>query len=303
MAVLQGILSVLCTPFQENGSLDKKSLIRLVEHNLSWEVDGLVCFGLASEIYKLSDRERDEMLELVVEIAAGSVPVIAGTEHSGVETAAIRSQDAARAGAAAVMLYPPTFVKLAPSQVKEYYEEISQKAGVPIIIQDAPAWTDVPLPVDLLVEIKKIAPRVEYVKVEAPPTAPKMAALLEQGLTPLGGYGALHLFEELSAGITGTMPGCSLPGLYCDLWQLHDSARRAECWELFTRALPLLSFQLGSLDLYVAVQKTLLTRIGVLSSSRLRRPGVKMTPAQIEWLDFLMEKTGMDSYLGARPQR
>ena len=203
MAVLQGILSVLCTPFQENGSLDKKSLIRLVEHNLSWEVDGLVCFGLASEIDKLSDRERDEMLELVVEIAAGSVPVIAGTEHSGVETAAIRSQDAARAGAAAVMLYPPTFVKLAPSQVKEYYEEISQKAGVPIIIQDAPAWTDVPLPVDLLVEIKKIAPRVEYVKVEAPPTAPKMAALLEQGLTPLGGYGALHLFEELSAGITG----------------------------------------------------------------------------------------------------
>ena len=56
MAGLQGILSVLCTPFQEDGSIDKKSLKRLVEHNLSWGVDGLVCFGLASEIYKLSDR-------------------------------------------------------------------------------------------------------------------------------------------------------------------------------------------------------------------------------------------------------
>ena len=301
MAGLQGILSVLCTPFQENGSIDKKSLIRLVEHNLSWGVDGLVCFGLASEIYKLSDEEREQILELVVEIAASSVPVIAGTEHSGVETAAAKSQDAARAGAAAVMLYPPTFVKPTPSQVKEYYEEISQKAGVPVIIQDAPAWTGVPLPVDLLVQIKESASRVEYVKVEAPPTAPKMAALLEHGLTPLGGYGALHLFEELAQGITGTMPGCSLPGLYRDLWKLHSSGRQAECWELFTRALPLLSFQLGSLDLYVEVQKTLLTRIGVLSSAHLRRPGVTMTPGQIEWLHFLMQRTGMDSYLGARP--
>ena len=122
-------------------------------------------------------------------------------------------------------------------------------------------------------------------------------------MVPLGGYGALHLFEELAQGITGTMPGCSLPGLYHDLWQLHSSGRQAECWELFTRALPLLSFQLGSLDLYVTVQKTLLTRIGVLSSARLRRPGVTMTPGQIEWLDFLMERTGMDSYLGACPQR
>ena len=283
--------------------MDKKSLIRLVEHNLSWGVDGLVCFGLASEIYKLSDREREEMLGLVVEIAAGSVPVIAGTEHSGVETAAIRSQDAARAGATAVMLYPPTFVKPTPSQVKEYYEEVSEKAGVPIIIQDAPAWTGVPLPVDLLVQIKNSAPRVEYVKVEAPPTAPKMAALLEQGLTPLGGYGALHLLEELSVGVAGTMPGCSLPGLYRDLWQLHHAGRQTACWELFGRALPLLSFQMGSLDLCVEVHKTLLTRIGVLSSSRLRRPGVEMTGGQIKWLDFLIEKTGMDSYLGSRPQR
>ena len=105
------------------------------------------------------------------------------------------------------MLYPPMFVRPTPSQVKEYYEEISQKVRVPIIIQDAPTWTGVHLPVDLLFQIKKSASRVECVKVEAPPTAPKMSALLEQGLTPLGGYGALHLFEEMTAGVTGTMPG------------------------------------------------------------------------------------------------
>ncbi len=298
---LQGILSVLCTPFHEDGSIDEASLVRLVEHNLAWGVDAIVCFGLAGEIYKLTDLDRHKILAAVVHAVDGAVPVIAGTEHTGTEGAVARSRGAQEAGAAAVMVYPPTFVKPNRDQVIEYYQAISEAIEIPIVIQDAPAWTGVPLPVELLITVARHAPQVRYVKVEAPPTSPKIAALNEAQILPLGGYGALHLAEELTHGIRGTMPACAYPGFFKELWRAHEAGDRDTVWSLFTRILPLTSFQMGSLDLLVAVQKILLSRIGVLSSARLRRPAVSINQAQLEWLDLLLERTGIGPYLKQRP--
>ena len=102
-----GVLSVLCTPFHDDGRVDLPSVRRHVEHSISAGADGVVVFGLAGEIYKLSDAERELILAAAVEAASG-VPVIAGSEHSGIEAAVDRSIRATELGASALMLYPPT---------------------------------------------------------------------------------------------------------------------------------------------------------------------------------------------------
>ncbi len=112
--VPSGVLSVLSTPFTKDGQLDRPAIKRLVEHNLEQGVHGIVCFGLASEVYKLADRERSDLLQIVVETVDGAVPVVAGTEHNGTEAAVQRSVDAQELGADALMMYPPTFVKPSP---------------------------------------------------------------------------------------------------------------------------------------------------------------------------------------------
>jgi dihydrodipicolinate synthase/N-acetylneuraminate lyase len=298
---LEGVLSVLCTPFHEDGTLDVASLERLIEHNISWGVSGVVCFGLAGEIYKLTDPERATVLDAVVARVAGRVPVIAGTEHTSIEGAVQRTRWAENAGADAVMVYPPTFVKPDADGVLEYYTELSASSSLPIIVQDAPAWTGVSLPLELLGRIRGRCHTVTHVKVEAPPTAPKLAQLPRYDLRPVGGYGALHLGEELLAGIDATMPGCAMPGLYVDIMAAHARGDDDQAWSLYTDALPLLTFQMGGLDVFVAAQKLVLHRIGVLASTRLRRPGAALTADQVAWLDRVIDHRGLSRYVGLGP--
>jgi 2-keto-3-deoxy-L-arabinonate dehydratase len=296
--MLEGVLSVLCTPFHDDGQLDIPSLERLIEHNLSWGVSGVVCFGLAGEIYKLTDPERATVLDAAVAQVAGRVPVIAGTEHTSVEGAIQRTRWAEDAGADAVMVYPPTFVKPSADGVLEYYTALSASSSLSIIVQDAPAWTGISLPLELLSRIREHCPTVTHVKVEAPPTAPKLSQLPRYDLRPVGGYGALYLGEELAAGIDATMPGCAMPGLYVDIMTEHARGHADTAWSLYTDALPLLTFQMGGLDVFVAAQKLILHRIGVLSSTRLRRPGTALTAEQIAWLDRVIDHRGLSRYVG-----
>ncbi len=298
---LRGVLSVLCTPFGDDGSLDEASLRRLVDHQLGWGVDAIVVFGLAGELYKLTDDERRRVLLAVVEQAGGAAPVIAGAEHSGFESAVTRAREAVEIGADALMVYPPTFVKPDAEGIVEYYEAIATAAGVPIVVQDAPAWTGVPLPIDLLVGLAERSPYLRWVKVEAPPAAAKIRSLRAAGIHVLGGYGALHLGEDLYAGIQAVMPGCALPGLYRDIWRSHEAGDEVAAFGRYAAALPLLVFQMSSLDVFVAIQKQLLCEIGVLSSARLRRPGHELDAHQKQWLEELVARTDLRPYLGSPP--
>jgi 4-hydroxy-tetrahydrodipicolinate synthase len=287
---IAGVMTVLPTPFARNGEVDVASLKRLVDHAITEGSDGLVCFGLASELYKLSDSERTEILRAVLEHVAGRVPVIAGSESNSIETAAARTAEYCAAGVTAVMVLPPTFVKPDEATVVDYYRAVAAAAGdASVIVQDAPSWTGVPLPVGVLRRVREHAPNVTHVKVENPPNQPKIAALAEAGFTCVGGYGALHLLEDVSAGVCGVMYGAGSIRSMVALWEAatHDSQR---AWPLFEKLLPLLAFQMSSLDLFIAVQKYLLHRAGVIASTTVRRPGYELTEHHIDWLEQLLRR-------------
>ena len=65
MTEIGGVLPVLVVPFKKDATIDFESIPRLVEHCLSNEIQGLVIFGLASELYKLTDSERVEILKML----------------------------------------------------------------------------------------------------------------------------------------------------------------------------------------------------------------------------------------------
>jgi len=292
-----GVLSVLCTPFHDDGRVDLQSVRRHVEHSISAGADGVVVFGLAGEIYKLSDAEREAILIAAVEAASG-IPVIAGSEHSGIEAAVERSGRATELGASGLMLYPPTFVPPTPAEIVAYYREIGTETGLPLIVQDAPSWTRVSLPVSLLAEIVEETPCPVSVKVEAPPTAPKLRAVAAVGAPGIGGYGALHLPEEFEAGIVGCMPGSAVPKLYVEMWKTLQTDLSAGL-EMHARVLPLLNFQISSLDVFVSIQKQLLHEQGVLSSAYMRRPGKQLDTNQRAWLERLVNVCGLAEWLGS----
>ena len=300
MNKISGVLPVLAVPFNKDGSLDLDSIPKLVEHCISNKANGVVIFGLASELYKLNDSERIQILEKVISSVNSRVPVIVGTEHSGTLAAVARSIEAEKLGASALMLYPPTFIKPDEANVLSYFKAVGSAVKIPIIIQDAPAWTGVPLPVSLLSRIIKEQPNVCYIKLESPPIGDKAKLLKSEGFKIIAGYGAIHLMEDLTAGIDGFMPGCSLPGIFVEINDLFKSGNVEKARTLYQLVLPLLTFQLTSLDTFIEIQKLLLKQLKIFSTSYCREPHVPISSERIDYLNLLLAEIGLKELEGVR---
>ena len=300
MNEISGVLPVLAVPFNKDGSLDLESIPRLVEHCINNKANGVVIFGLASELYKLNDSERIQILQKVISSVNSRVPVIVGTEHSGTSAAVARSIEAEKLGASALMLYPPTFIKPDEANVLSYFKAVGSAVKIPIIVQDAPAWTGVPLPVALLSRIIKEQPNVCYIKLESPPIGDKSKLLKSEGFKIIAGYGAIHLMEDLTAGIDGFMPGCSLPGIFVEINDLFNSGNVEKARTLYQLVLPLLTFQLTSLDTFIEIQKLLLKHLQIFSTSYCREPHIPISSERIEYLNVLLAEIGLKEQEGVR---
>ena len=300
MNEISGVLPVLAVPFNKDGSLDLESIPRLVEHCINNKANGVVIFGLASELYKLNDNERIQILEKVISSVNSRVPVIVGTEHSGTVAAVARSIEAEKLGASALMLYPPTFIKPDEANVLSYFKAVGSAVKIPIIIQDAPAWTGVPLPVSLLSRIIREQPNVCYIKLESPPIGDKAKLLKSEGFKIIAGYGAIHLMEDLTAGIDGFMPGCSLPGIFVEINDLFKSGNVEKARTLYQIVLPLLTFQLTSLDTFIEIQKLVLKHLQIFSTSYCREPHIPISSERIDYLNLLLAEIGLKELEGVR---
>src|SRR4030095_13949612 len=93
-----GVYSVLPTPFTPSGDFDPESLARVIDLFLSDGVNGFTALGVTSEVARLTDAERDRVLDTVLVQVNGRVPVVAGTTAEGVRTCIELTRRAGRAG-------------------------------------------------------------------------------------------------------------------------------------------------------------------------------------------------------------
>jgi 4-hydroxy-tetrahydrodipicolinate synthase len=285
---LKGVWPVLAIPFLDNGEVDEQSLRREIDFELEQGVDGLVLFGLASETYKLSEQERVQLVEITVSHVRNRVPIIAGTEHTGSEVAAERSYQAQELGISGVMVYPPTFVRPDVAGIVEYYQLISDRIRIPLMVQDAQAWTQVPLPIELLAFLYREVPAVQYVKVETVPTGPKISKLLEAAegrLGIFGGYGGLHYLDEIERGALGTLIPAGIPDWFIRIHKSFHEGDVDTAERLHGELLPFLLFEMATLDTLIEIQKIMLQRAGIFRTSVVRRPHTPLDSHQRKRLD------------------
>ncbi len=173
---ISGTWFVCPTPFDDGGAVDVDSITTLAEAAIDWGVDGLTVLGVMGEATSLTDAERDTVQEAFVAAAAGRVPVAVGCSSPSATVTAARIASAAKAGAAAVMVSAPVLAK-DTDQIGPFFGAAARDAAVPVIVQDEPAATGVPLPVSaLLAALDACGSTV--VKLEDPPTPPKITRLL-----------------------------------------------------------------------------------------------------------------------------
>src|SRR5687768_2364221 len=109
---LEGVYSVLPTPFDGQGEVDEGSLRRVIDLFIEAGVNGVTALGVTGEVARLDDSERRRVLEIVCGHVAGRIGVVAGTTADGTRTCINYSLQARDAGATAVMVSPPRMPKL-----------------------------------------------------------------------------------------------------------------------------------------------------------------------------------------------
>jgi 2-keto-3-deoxy-L-arabinonate dehydratase len=274
MESLRGIVPIVVTTFHEDGSLDLESQRRLIRHLLEQGVHGVALFGNASEGYTLTNSERETLLALTLKEVQGKVPVIVSSGYSGTHGAVELSQAAENAGADALMVLPPSYMKPDGAGVFDYFAALSKAVRIPIMVQDAPLMTQVPMPSALLARMSNELEHVRLVKVEAPPTAPKITELLQAAkgnVTLFGGLNGNFLIEELDRGAVGTMPGSDLCAPFLRVWDKYQRGDRAGARQEFQKMLPLIRYEIQP-GLGVSVMKLNLKARGVISCTAVRPP-------------------------------
>lgn len=274
MTSFAGIFPIVNTTFHDDGRIDLESQRRLVRFLVESGAHGLGVFGNASEGYTLAEDERRQLLKVILDEVGGRIPVVVSSGHTGTDVAVALSREAEAAGASALMVMPPYLLKPDAEGVFHYFSAIARAVRIPVMVQDAPLMTQVPMGVDLLARMGRELERANLVKVEAPPTSTKVSKLRQVAgdtLVLFGGLNGNFLLEELARGAVGTMPGCDMTDAFVRVWQAwtageHDTARA-----LFTQMLPLIRYELQP-GMGVAVMKQNLLDAGIIASARVRHP-------------------------------
>jgi len=273
---LTGVLPVLPTPFDDDEQIMPGEIRHLVNWTIERGAHGVVVLGVAGEIYRLADDERETVITAAVEAAAGRIPVIAGSGHLSTQLARRAARVASAAGVSALLVSPPPVGKASPAAITSYYLDVASSVDVPIIVQDDPVHLGVGVDTGAIVQLATTQPNIRYVKLEELPSMAKIRAVrtaTNDQVGCLGGSGGVYVLEELEAGAIGIMTGFALPEALVAVygaWQTGESERARELFRQVSNLVRLEALPGVSL----AIRKRLYQARGAMTSARLRSPAI-----------------------------
>jgi 4-hydroxy-tetrahydrodipicolinate synthase len=158
-----GCGTALVTPFTRDGALDEAGVRRLARRQIDAGVHYLVPCGTTGESPTLSEDERARVVELVVEEAAGKVPVLAGAGGYDTREVIATAQRFKRLGVTGILSVTPYYNKPTQEGLFQHYRAIAGEVGLPIIVYNVPGRTGVNVDVATLVRLSEL-PNIAGVK-------------------------------------------------------------------------------------------------------------------------------------------
>src|SRR5262249_9097013 len=247
--------------------------------------NGFTALGVTSEVARLTDAERDRVLDTVVAHVSGRVPVVAGTTAEGFCPCLEYTKRAKAAGAAFVMISPPRMPKINSDAVARHFHEVAAAVDIPIIVQDYPPISGYAMEATLLARVAREVPAARTIKLEDAPPPFKTSRSLDlwrdlegagtSGLEAVkiyGGLGGVFLLEELMAGAYGAMTGFAFPAVLVEIVTLFRAGKIDLAADVFYRKVPLMRFEFQE-GIGMAIRKEVLKPRGAIANAALPPPG------------------------------
>ncbi len=160
--MFSGAFTALVTPFR-NGEVDEEALEALVEFQIQQGINGLVPCGTTGESPTLSEEEDRLVIEAVVRVAAGRVPVVAGTGSNSTDTAIKYTRMAEEAGADGSLQVAPYYNKPTQEGLYRHFATIAESTSLPLILYNIPGRTSVEIGAATLARLAEV-PNIVGVK-------------------------------------------------------------------------------------------------------------------------------------------
>jgi dihydrodipicolinate synthase/N-acetylneuraminate lyase len=201
--------------------------------------------GSTGEFTTLTNAERRELIEVTVAVAAGRVPVVAGTGALSTRETAELSLHAERSGASAVMIVPPFYDPLTWRELLAHYVTVAEQISIPIMYYNLPSASGVTLDAGQLRELRDVAGVTSLKDTSGDAVAAtELIQAGDQGPILLNGWDTLT-FAALAAGVRAVVWGTAsiLPEQCVALHRLLiDEIDLPAARELWTRLWPLCKF-------------------------------------------------------------
>src|SRR5579859_6315573 len=160
-----GCGTALVTPFRPDLTIDTDALAELVEWQIASGIDFLVACGTTAETPTLSDREALDVIRLIVSVANGRVPVVAGCTHNATREAIERARNAADIrGVSALLTANPYYNKPTQEGQFQHFQAIAQSVALPVIIYNIPGRSGANCEPATLVRLARACPNIVAVK-------------------------------------------------------------------------------------------------------------------------------------------
>ena len=263
MKSARGTFTVLVTPFTADGTaVDAVALKRLVNWQIDAGIHGLIPLGSTGEFLSCSRQERQEVIEICVQEAAGRVPVYIGTGAEATFDAVDLSREAEAMGADGVMIIPPFYSAPTEDELFEHYRRIGEAISIPIMVYNNPATANVDL-VPRTVERLSHIDAVRSIK-ESTLEVTRVRDIIDLCGDRIDVFAGILGYESFWLGAVGWVAVCSnlMPKESAELFELvADRSDKDAALALYRRILPVVRWVGG--PRYVSASKAGLEMMGL----------------------------------------
>ena len=232
--IFKGLGIALITPFLEDGSVDYKSLIRLVEYQLNNGADFFCILATTGETPTLTAEEKQKIKDLIVDLVGGRVPILMGC--GGNNTAAIvkELQTGDFRGVDGILSVCPYYNKPSQEGLYQHFKTIAAATQLPVVLYNVPGRTGVNMTAATSVRLARDCSNIVAIK-EASGNLEQVDEIIKngpRGFEVLSGDDALT-FPMVSCGAVGAISviGNALPREFSKMIRLqmrgeYDGARK-----------------------------------------------------------------------------
>lgn len=140
--IFEGVATALYTPFNPiNKSVDYGAFSRLINRQLSANVNALVVLGTTGEAATITEEERREIIKFCVKEVNGRIPLIVGSGSNCTATAVKFSREAKESGADGLLVVTPYYNKCNDDGLYAHYSAVAKSTSLPIIVYNVPTRT------------------------------------------------------------------------------------------------------------------------------------------------------------------